>query len=76
MQVVSYHICGAMFEDLDMPSKLFSVCDYQCSDPMEKLYYSVEFDPLCHRGASENFGESIAAEFYPMCISCVIKDCV
>ena len=70
--------CGATLEDLVMPPELSTVCvrDHQCGDPMEKLYYSAGYDPVCYYCASENVDDSIAAEFYPMCTSCVDKECV
>lgn len=41
--------CGANFEDLDLPEQLLGVCvrELQCEDPVEKLYYSMGYDPIC-----------------------------
>ena len=40
--------CGAALSDLELPSVLSEVCarDLQCYDPVEKLYYSVHYDPI------------------------------
>ena len=70
--------CDATLEDLVMPPELCTVCvrDRQCGDPMEKLYYSAGYDPVCYYCASEIVNDSIAVEFYPMCTSCVDKKCM
>ena len=35
--------------DLKLPSVLSEVCacDFQCYDPVEKLYYSMDYDQIC-----------------------------
>ena len=44
---VSYS-CGASFEDIEFPDGLESVCirDHNCGDPVERLYYSAEYDAI------------------------------
>ena len=40
--------CGASLIDLELTSTLTEVCvrDLQCYDPVEKLYYSMNYDEL------------------------------
>ena len=66
--------CDATLEDLVMLPELSTVCaqGHQCGDPMEKLYYWARYYP--YYCASENVNDSIAAEFYPVCTSCVDKE--
>ena len=35
--------------DLELPDSLSSVCvrDVECYDPLEKLYFSMKYDPIC-----------------------------
>ena len=72
---VSY-TCGAMFEDLDLPPSLSSVCikAHNCFDPIEKLYYSCGlFEPICYycgRAVEMNADE---VECYPRCDACTNK---
>ena len=42
---ISY-TCGMVFEELELLGRLKNVCikDHKCYDPIEKLYYSCEFD--------------------------------
>ena len=40
--------CGAALSDLELPSVLSEVCarELQCYDPVERLYYSMNYDPI------------------------------
>jgi hypothetical protein len=70
---VSYS-CGASFEDLDLPENLKSVCVkyHECNEPVEKLYFSSGYSPICIYCCSvESLSHtSIDSEFYPQCESC------
>ena len=43
------YTCGATLSDLELPDSLSSVCvrDVECYDPLEKLYFSMKYDPIC-----------------------------
>lgn len=63
--------CGATLSDLELPSILSEVCarDLQCYDPVEKLYYSRNYDPICIYCCSEDNLETKDG-YYPQCKSC------
>ena len=67
---------GATLNDLDLPSELSAVCvrEHQCGDPIEKLYYSAGYDPICYYYCSEDIYNSVTPEFYPMCVLCLDRD--
>ena len=66
--------CGASLHDLEFPSTLSQVCvrDLQCYDPVEKLYYSMNYDPICVHCCSEDNLVS-AQGCYPQCAQCKHK---
>ena len=68
---VSYS-CGASFEDIEFPDGLESVCirDHNCGDPVERLYYSAEYDAICYYCASENISSEVPTDVYPLCSNC------
>ena len=59
------YTCGVTFSDLDLPGRLKNVCvkDHRCNDPIEKLYYSCGFKPVCCYCASNDVGEDV--EYLP-----------
>ena len=67
--------CGALFNDLDLPAELDTVCvkDHGCGDPVEKLYYSAGYDPICLYCSSEDLDQSVPDNVYPLCHSCKDK---
>ena len=40
---------GAQLQDLDLPEQLLGVYtrEMSCEEPIEKLYYSVKYKPMC-----------------------------
>lgn len=68
---ISY-TCGTSLNDLDLPAELESVCikPHRCYDPMEKLYYSCGFEPICYYCAKDVPEEGQPDEQYPMCHVC------
>ena len=67
---VSY-TCGVSFSDLELTRRLKNFClrDHKCRDPIEKLYYSCDFEPIiCINCASQNVQPS--AEYFPLCPDC------
>ena len=69
------YTCGASLNDLELPVTLEHVCirDIQCGEPVEKLYYSMKYDPICIHCCSEEklqFREG----FYPQCGQCTNKN--
>ena len=66
--------CGAALSDLELPSVLSEVCarDLQCYDPVEKLYYSMNYNPICiYCCADENLVTKDG--YYPQCEFCQDK---
>lgn len=65
------YTCGVTFSDLDLPGRLKNVCvkDHRCNDPIEKLYYSCGFEPVCCYCASSDVGEDV--EYLPQCTDCM-----
>ena len=66
--------CGAAFSDLELLSVLSEVCarDLQCYDPVEKLYYSMNYNPICiYCCAEEN--QVTKDRYYSQCESCQDK---
>ena len=57
-------ICGATLQELDLPDKFscIHVREHNCLDPVEKLYYSAGYDPICIYYAAEDLEQY---EFYP-----------
>jgi len=79
--IISYisYSCGATAEDLVLPEALSSVCvrRHDCSDHIEKIYYSAfKDDPLCiHCGNTVNLTiPSDTDSFYPFCNDCSSKE--
>ena len=75
---VSYS-CGATTEDLILPEALASVCirAHECSDHIEKIYYSAyKDDPLCiHCGSTTSLNiPSESDSFYHFCDDCSPKE--
>ena len=51
--------CGAKLEELDLGEgfKNVEVRDHACGDPIEKLYYSAGFEPICvYCGVDQSLG--------------------
>ena len=48
LEDVSYS-CGVSFQELDVPESLTCVyvLEHNCYDPVEPLYYTAGFDPIC-----------------------------
>ena len=62
--------CGAKLYELDLGEgfKNVEVRDHAYGDPIEKLYYSAGFDPICmYCGVDQSFTSS---EQYPQCETC------
>ena len=74
LEDVSYS-CGVSFQELDVPESLTCVyvLEHNCYDPVEPLYHTAGFDPICVYCASE-VQDSGASENYPMCDSCQEKE--
>ena len=72
---VSYS-CGASFEDIEFLDGLESVCirDHNCGDPVERLYYSAEYDAVCYYCASKNVTSEVPPDVYPLCRNCISKE--
>ncbi len=67
LEDISYSF-GATLEELDIQERLERVCikAHTCNDPMEKLYYSCGYEPVCY-----NCGVLLEdnVDFYPQCDS-------
>ena len=66
------YTCGTTFDELDLPPTLKSVCvrTLHCNDPMEKLYYSCSFSPVCYYCGKDILIEAVSPEVYPVCSDC------
>ena len=64
--------CGATLEELDLPEKFSCVYvrEHGCFEPIEKLYYSAGFEPVCIYCAEEGV-EDGSNDYYPMCSTCM-----
>ena len=65
--------CGAPLEDLDLPDGLpvVFVKELSCSDPMEKLHYSVGHEAICYYcGTEQEIIEEETDVYYPACCAC------
>ena len=68
---VSYnYTCGSKLKDLDLPEEFSNVeiRDHRCKDPIEKLYYSAKFDPICIY-CGQNQPYTVEGQ-YPQCENC------
>ena len=65
----------ATLSDLELSSSLSEVCicDLQCYDPLEKLYYSMNYDLICIHCCSEDNIVSVQG-CYPQCENCKHKE--
>ena len=65
------YTCGLLLEDLLLPQGLdVFIKDHDCSDPMEKLYYSCGMVDICFFCAEYLHGVEKDSEYYPQCIDC------
>ena len=74
LEEVSYS-CGATFDDLELPGRLANLCikDHQCTDPIEKLYYSCDFEDICvHCGQEDQL--QVDNDYLPQCQECQTKE--
>lgn len=74
---ISY-TCGATFSELDLPDNLKQVCvkHHECYNPIEKLYYSTGFEPICiHCGGALDDVNCMDGlhPAYPQCLHCSHK---
>ena len=63
--------CGASLQDLDLPGKLGDVYvrDVTCGDPIEKLYYTAKYPPICVYCAS-SVEPAQDTDYLPQCTDC------
>ena len=64
-------------DDIQLPFGLqIFVKDYDCEDPVEKLYYSCGYEPICINCGwyLANAGEN--ANTYPQCVDCDFPEVV
>ena len=70
IEEVSYS-CGATFDDSELLGRLANVCikDHQCTNPIEKLYYSCDFEYICvHCGKEDQL--QVDNDYFPQCQEC------
>ena len=62
--------CGASLKDLQLPEEYSTVeiRDHDCFDPVEKLYYSAKYCPICMYCANDQ--PYTSEEYYPLCSDC------
>ena len=56
--------------ELSVPFKEVYVRNISCYEPIEKLYYSARYDPICIYCAEEVIVQDANAEFFPQCTHC------
>ena len=63
------YICGSSLQDMELPEPFSEVyvCNINCYDPIEKLYYSAGYTPICIYYAVE---VDVDSAFYPQCAHC------
>lgn len=63
--------CGTTLEELDLPEHMqnLAVRQLQCEEPVEKLYYSMGYEPICIYCSSED-NLDIPNDSYPICEFC------
>lgn len=61
--------------DLELPEKFADVHfrDLKCADPVERLYYSLGYEPICFFCSSEN-DLNITDKQYPICTTCALSN--
>ena len=66
----AFAVMNVLFSDLDLTGRLKNVCvrDHACKDPIEKLYYSCDFEPICCQCASADVSSD--NEYLPLCQQC------
>ena len=67
--------CGAPLQELHLAGKLAEVYvkDISCEDPIERLYYTAKYPPICVYCACSMPEGNAAAEHYPQCSGCSHK---
>ena len=71
------YTCGASLSDLGLPGQLKDVAMWllRCYDPLEKLYYSLNKEPICIYCRTET--DVVVEEgFYPRCPGCKDKPAI
>jgi hypothetical protein len=69
------YTCGATLSDLDISLADVCIRDIQCYDPLEKLYFSMNKDPICiYCCGSANLATKEGC--YPQCNNCDSKPSV
>ena len=69
---ISYS-CGASLSELELSNRMKKVAvrDHRCTDPIEKLYYSCDFEPICYWCASDMPNDQAHdPTHYPICCVC------
>ena len=67
------YTCGSKLAELQLPVEFkdVEVRDHVCGDPIEKLYYSAKFNPICvYCGKDQPFTSN---NVYPQCTDCIGK---
>ena len=66
--------CGASIQDLHLPPPLDEVFvrSVNCHEPIEKLYYSAGYEPICFYCATQVESPE-STNFYPQCSHCISK---
>ena len=69
------YTCGATLSDLELSGSWSEVCvhDLKCYDPLDKLYYSMKYNPICIQCYAENNIVSVQGH-YPQCEKCEHKN--
>ena len=65
------YTCGSSLQDMELPEPFSEVyvCNINCYDPIEKLYYPAGYTPICIYCAEE-VEVDVDSAFYPQCAHC------
>ena len=65
------YTCGSSLQDMELPEPFSEVYvrNINCYDPIEKLYYSAGYTPICIYCAEE-VEVDVDSAFYPQCAHC------
>ena len=76
LQTALQDTCGAQLQDLELPGRLNEVYTRKisCEQPIEKLYYSAKYSPICVHCAADV--ESVPKEKYPQCADSADKPAI
>ena len=67
--------CGSPLQDLELPGRLAIVYvrDISCEQPIERLYYTAKYPPICVYCAHSLDEADSDSGYFPQCVGCKDK---